>query len=576
MKSHTRFAHVADDGNYAIQNECSLMFGESTASATFPAVALGNPNGTALFCVNELTRVASERACSAREAIELMGGLAEQHGFFGADGGAGEVLMVGDTTEAWVFHILSDPTGKGAIWVAQRVPDDHVAVVANMFSIREVDPDDTRNFLMSKSVHAVARQYGLWSSADGLLDFTKTYSAGEYGAKYYSGRRVWDGYRRMKPSLLLPAEYGSLKQDRPYPFSVPLLTSERLDVHDWFAAHRSHYEGTPYDLSKGLAAGPFGTPDRYGTSDPHGAWPRSVAIYRSAMTWVVQANAGLSEPHRGTVWLGPADSSKTIFVPLIVTAGEPPRSYTVGNPAKLDRSSAYWAHRYVQNLAQLRYSEMIVDIQNASAHWERRAAHLVESIRSGIEPMPKQALDAHAARVLAAAWRLADELMVKYADGGLTSLGADGGSPRSVDLSYPSDWLARVGYGDGVRYPPPGGWDGGAEPPLVGPGGPSVAANTERLQLLEDIQLQSLAATRVAAAPLPRWSSLASAKAAAEPAAAESSPSIVSVVLATSALTTLVLVATAAAIGVRFEGRAAERDAVALRGEESVYVAFAS
>jgi hypothetical protein len=69
---------------------------------------------------------------------------------------------------------------------------------------------------------------------------------------------------------------------------------------------------------------------------------------------------------------------------------------------------------------------------------------------------------------------------------------------------------------------------------------------------------------------------LASAKAAAEPAAAESSPSIVSIVLATSVLTTLVLVATAAAIGVRFEGRAAERDAVALGGEESVYVAFAS
>ena len=179
--------------------------------------------------------------------------------------------MVGDPTEAWVFHILSDPTGKGAIWVAQRVPDDHVAVVANMFSIRDVDPDDKSNFLMSKSVHAVARQYGLWSSTDGPLDFTKTYSAGEYGAKYYSGRRVWDGYRRMKPSLMLPAEYGSLKQDRPYPFSVPLLTSERLDVQDWFAAHRSHYEGTPYDLSKGPAAGPFGTPDRYGTSDQHGS-----------------------------------------------------------------------------------------------------------------------------------------------------------------------------------------------------------------------------------------------------------------------------------------------------------------
>ena len=65
------------EGNYAIQNECHLMFGESTASAVFTAgVAIGLPGGAALFSVNELTRVAAERVCSARAAVELMGSLA--------------------------------------------------------------------------------------------------------------------------------------------------------------------------------------------------------------------------------------------------------------------------------------------------------------------------------------------------------------------------------------------------------------------------------------------------------------------------------------------------------------------
>ena len=38
--------------------------------------------------------------------------------------------------EAWVFHISAALNNKGAIWAAQRVPDDHVAVVANNFIIK--------------------------------------------------------------------------------------------------------------------------------------------------------------------------------------------------------------------------------------------------------------------------------------------------------------------------------------------------------------------------------------------------------------------------------------------------------
>jgi dipeptidase len=68
---------------------------------------------------------------------------------------------------------------------------------------------------------------------------------------------------------------------------------------------------------------------------------------------------------------------------MIVRAGAPPRPYTLGNPAKLQRDSAYWAHKYVQNLAQLRYERMIVDIAANAARWERRAMALVATMRDG-------------------------------------------------------------------------------------------------------------------------------------------------------------------------------------------------
>ncbi len=286
--------HGYYEANYAIQNDCALSFGESTASAAFKAFAIGQPNGTALFSVNEMTRVAAERVCSAREAVQLMGDLATAHGFYGADGGAGETLMVGDPLEAFVFHVLSDPTGKSGIWVAQRVPDTHVAVIANMFVIREVNTSDAFNFLASSNVHEVALAHGLWDGV-GLLDFTKAYSRGEYTHKYYSGRRMWDGLRHFKPSLKLPAEYENLKDEKParpwgrslYPWAVE--PDAKVSPPSWFATHRSHYEGTAYDTTRGPAAGPYGTPERYQTigapDDPGvGSWERTVSIYRTTCT----------------------------------------------------------------------------------------------------------------------------------------------------------------------------------------------------------------------------------------------------------------------------------------------------
>lgn len=173
-----------------------------------------------------------------------------------------------DPTEAWIFHILPDPTGRSAIWVAQKVPSDSFAVLANMFVIRKVDPKDTENFMMSESVHSVAMEYGWWSNSsssdgsnddDNLLDFTKIYSDGEYAHKYYSGRRVWGAYHLA--GLDFAEEYVDLQSDPVYP--VHAVPAQKLSVQDMFRFHRYTYQGTKYDLGAvgNLAGGPFGTPD---------------------------------------------------------------------------------------------------------------------------------------------------------------------------------------------------------------------------------------------------------------------------------------------------------------------------
>jgi len=124
------------EGQYGIMNEWQLAMGESTCAARFWSAPV-SAGGKAHIEVKELSKIALERCKTARCAISLMGELAEKYGMYAADwsggdlskGEGGEALSVIDTEEAWVFHILSDDTGASAVWVAQRVPDNHVRIM---------------------------------------------------------------------------------------------------------------------------------------------------------------------------------------------------------------------------------------------------------------------------------------------------------------------------------------------------------------------------------------------------------------------------------------------------------------
>lgn len=78
-----------------------------------------------------------------------------------------QALTVADSREAWIFHIIPDHTGTSAIWAAQRVPDDHIALVANQFVIRGVPKDDPDNFMYSHNLWSAAIENKLWSPKDG-------------------------------------------------------------------------------------------------------------------------------------------------------------------------------------------------------------------------------------------------------------------------------------------------------------------------------------------------------------------------------------------------------------------------
>jgi dipeptidase len=276
-----------------------------------------------------------------------------------------------------------------------------------MFTIRQMDLDDPQNFLYSSSALEVATRLELWDSGS-PFDFSQIYSHGEVAK--YSGRRMWRALSLLAPSMQLSPYYTDLLlQPDALPFSgVPESSVTR---ETFFTIMRDTLKGTEWDLSKGLAAGPFGVVDRYTGVDQ--VWERPIGIYRQAYSYITETLAGGSEDEASVpmIWWGPHASVTTVYRPVLVTSSSVPASLCTGWYKSLDRGAAYWAHRYVKQTALMRWDTCMNVIRERQAEWEAKGATLVAQ---GLV-MDKQALsDAigeHAAALLDDWWSLCDELV---------------------------------------------------------------------------------------------------------------------------------------------------------------------
>lgn len=449
--NHT-FAYY--EATYGIMNEHQVGIAESTCSSVFVASAV-DAGGKALLSIDQLSQIAMERATTAREAVQLMGSLAEKYGFYGEsrsfEGGA-ESLMVTDPNEAWVFHILADPTETSAIWVGQRVPDDSVAVVANMFIIRTVDLEDTSQFLGRSDMWEVAQAHGLWDPSQ-PKDFTATFSDGEYAHKYYSGRRMWGTFRLLAPSQQLPAEYVNLKTSAPYPFAVPV--DHPVTVQDLMAVMRDWYNGTAYSTTNGLQGGAFSSPDRFsggqGESQVSGAWERTIGLYRSSDSYIVQSRAWLPNDVGGVVWFGPGAAHATNYVPLLSGMSVSPDCLAYGWQGVYNLTSSFWIHRLTLNIAQIKFDTMIEEIRSLQATLEGQSLTLVNAMTANTSVSAVASMfEANAALSVPYFTQLLHSLLFTYADNYVNYWSTTGF--HSVSMGYPAWWLEAVGYPNG---PPP-------------------------------------------------------------------------------------------------------------------------
>jgi dipeptidase len=438
-------------GDFGYMNDQQVAIGESTIGCE---KKMENQTPTPKFDITMLTLIAMERAKTAREAIKIMGELGEKHGYGFTD--TGEMLAVADPKEVWVFEIMPvgplwTPTSKkpGAVWCAQRVPDDEVSVCPNESRIGEIDLKNPDYFMASPNVISFAVEQGFYDPKSGKpFNWKRAYSPNEVSAASTNGSRVrlWRFFDLVAPSQKFSPETPNMD----LPFSIK--PEKKLSVYDVMTMTRDKCEGTPFDPAKGLQGGAFGNPNRlpYGFTLDGKRYntPRVINVNRAEYVTVTQSRGWLPNPVGGIVWLAFGNQDTSCFMPFYAGITEIPKSFQVGDHWVFSRDSARWAFDYVDFHTQVLYSYAIEDVREAQKTWEKSAVDRTPAI----DKLANELYQANPAQVhqflteycvnnanlvIDAWWDLGDQLLVKYNHLWIY----DAKTRKRLPLKFPDWWL---------------------------------------------------------------------------------------------------------------------------------------
>jgi dipeptidase len=326
-----------------------------------------------------------ERTDNARDAIQLAGELLAQYGW----NDYGEALTIADKNEVWHFEVVGPGKGKvGAVWVAQRVPDDHVAVNVNASTIKEINLKDVDYFMASDNIYEVAIENGWYNPDKEVFRFCYAY-APESRTSFASRRREWRVFDLLAPSLKLDPNAEN------FPFSVKpdtLITLEKL-----MEVFRDYYQGTPFDMRQSLTVtdedgktviSPLASPqmpyDANKLFKINGGWgwlgERTIARWYTMYATIIQLRNWLPDEIGGIEWLAMDNVATSVYVPIYGCATDLPEEYkTPGRVNGYTLKSAWWIFNRTGTLAAQRWGDMHKDVD---AVWIPMQKEFIEEIPS--------------------------------------------------------------------------------------------------------------------------------------------------------------------------------------------------
>jgi dipeptidase len=376
---------------YPCMNEKQLAIGETTIGGR---MELRNEKG--MFYIEELEKIALQRCRTAREAISLIGNLAEEYGY----GDYAECITLADPKEVWQLEISGSGKGKpSAIWCAARIPDDHVGVSANMPRISTVDFNDPDRFMYSTNLREVAKGLGYWDGKE-PLKFWKVISS---FVKPFGIREFYILSPRA-PSLNLSIDTTEL------PFSVK--PDKKLSPQDVIGYFRETYEDTEWDMTKNLSIdvtrkNENGNETKKRIKSPVvSAWmspdlrrlinelkPGTITSrYTIAQNWcsyshVIQCRSWLPDEVGAVAWFSFDNPALSPRIPIFSGVLKLPESFSICGQLRYTPDAAIWSFRETNRLAVIKWGDGRKLIEPAVKEFENRAFGELPDVEKKVEEL---------------------------------------------------------------------------------------------------------------------------------------------------------------------------------------------
>jgi dipeptidase len=361
---------------YPCMNEKQLAIGETTI---YGRQELVNKDG--MFLIEELEKIALQRCRTAREAIALIGRLSEEFGY--AD--MAECITLADPKEVWQLEIAGAGIMKpSAIWCAERIPDDHAGIEANIPRISVIDFNNHDYFMYSTNLKQVAKELGLWDGKE-PMKFWQVIN----GKKPYAIREFYV-LSTLAPSLNLTMDMDEL------PFSV--RPEKKLSVSDVMKLFRETYEGTPYDMTRNLqvtvrkkdADGNY--IEEKAKSPVVNNWinndlrtllnelqpgvmdrQRTIAIAACSYSHVIQCRSWVPDEAGAIAWFSFDNPAESPRIPIFSGVLHLPASFSICGQARYRPDAAIWSFREANKLATVNWGRTRSLIESAVNDLENKA-----------------------------------------------------------------------------------------------------------------------------------------------------------------------------------------------------------